>query len=163
MMFHQHRVTKYDPRMRDRTGRFAGEDWTSVHDVGRTFGGTVFSEQAYLAVEDAYVRAIRLFLDDLGLTEMHVTGIEMPDPAGALDGVAEGMALPVARCADLARAILRETIWARLEAPGAAFVHFGYDFYMYFGADRPYDRALQGISALGLFAEPCRSPYLQGD
>jgi hypothetical protein len=30
-----YRVTKYDPSKRDENGRYMGDDWTSVSDVGQ--------------------------------------------------------------------------------------------------------------------------------
>jgi hypothetical protein len=32
-----YRITKYDPKKRNRMGHFVGNDWISVHDIGGVF------------------------------------------------------------------------------------------------------------------------------
>jgi hypothetical protein len=56
------------------------------------------------------------------------------------------------------RRVLREEFWCRLEGP-EAFVHFGYDYYLYVGVPRACPEAEQATRRAGLFVESFRSPY----
>jgi hypothetical protein len=58
---------------------------------------------------------------------------------------------------------LRKQVWARLEAPRRAFVHFGYDYYMYIGTSRDTSKAAETVEAAGLYVERVRSPYKRAD
>ncbi len=63
------------------------------------------------------------------------------------------------RAVEFARQALREELWAMLVAPRRAFVHFGYDFYMYVGLSRATPGALELAKRRGIFVELFRSPY----
>ena len=56
------------------------------------------------------------------------------------------------------RLCLRAEIWCRLVAPGA-FVHVGYDFYLYVGVSVACPRAIAAATGRGLFVEEFSSPY----
>ena len=59
---------------------------------------------------------------------------------------------------EVVRRVLREEFWCRLEGAGA-FIHVGYDYYMYVGIPQACPSAEALASQLGLFVEPFRSPY----
>ena len=73
------RVTKYDPALRDERGAFTGDDWTSVSDVGGTFGGKLLTLHRYLDVEAQHLQVVAAFLDEAGVEAMHVRGPESYD------------------------------------------------------------------------------------
>ena len=75
----QWRVTKFDPRHRDRRGRFLAGDWTAVSDIGSEYGGTVLTLEAYLAVETAYVDAAMHFVREVGSETLTIIGLEVDD------------------------------------------------------------------------------------
>jgi hypothetical protein len=54
--------------------------------------------------------------------------------------------------------MLRGDFWCRLESAGA-FVHVGYDYYVYVGVPVESPEAAALARQLGLFVEPFRSPY----
>jgi len=62
----QWRVTKYNPRLRNRQGHFKGEAWTAVSDIGKVFDGEVLTIERYRAVEDAYVETAMAFFRENG-------------------------------------------------------------------------------------------------
>jgi hypothetical protein len=64
-----------------------------------------------------------------------------------------------ARAIDFAREALRGEVWGKLVAPRRAFVHFGWDLYMYVGLSRPTPGALSLAAQRGMFVESFRSPY----
>ncbi len=149
------RVTKYDPTQFNARGAYTGDDWTSRSDLGRTFGGAVLTLGEYQRVEDAYLSAALAFLREAGVTVLTVEGLESyesPPP------VAEGSSLGLSEAAEVIRRVLREEFWCRLEGP-AAFVHLGYDYYMYVGVPRPCPEAERLAHRVGLYVEAFRSPY----
>ena len=42
--------------------RYTGDDWTSVTQIGQSFGGVTLTEREYKRVEHAYVNAALAFL-----------------------------------------------------------------------------------------------------
>ncbi len=162
------RVTRYDPARRDAQGRYVHPDWTSIADVGRSFGGEVLTFGAYLRVESAYVDTVVAFHAEQGSPALFARAVEPGPPAPpALRGEAlpappaEGAVVEPAQLPMLVRSCLRELFWCRVEAlDGACSVHFGYDLYLYLAgrSEAPRTRAL--ARGLGLFVEPFVSPYL---
>jgi hypothetical protein len=146
----QFRVTKYDPRFREQSGAYTRDDWTSVSDVGKSFGGVTLTAGDYKRVENAYASAVLAMLAEVGVEHLTVCGVEQDGDARAPFN--ENAVLPLARIADVARSVLREEYWCRLESP-QAFVHFGYDYYMYVGLPEVPSRALAQARQLDLFVE----------
>jgi hypothetical protein len=153
-----YRVTKYNPAYRREDGRYTRDAWTSRADIGRTFAGQVLTQAAYQQVEDAYISAALAFLREANVTTLAVTGLEnhalTPLP------FAEGSALDLTTAAAAIRGMLREDFWCRLESE-AAFVHIGWDYYMYIHVPHRCPDAVTLAHNLGLFVEPCLSPYAE--
>jgi hypothetical protein len=152
----EYRVTKYDPARRDASGAYTRDEWTSVSDLGRAFGGAALTRAEYERVEDAYAAAALAFLREGGVPGLSVAGLENPF-AAKLD-LTDGSSLSLERAAHVLRRVLREEFWCRLEGAGG-FVHVGYDYYMYVGVPRRCPAAEQAARGLGLFPEQFRSPY----
>jgi hypothetical protein len=162
-MRYQYRITKYNPALRDASGAFTGDDWTACSDVGRAFGGVVLTQAAYQLVEDAYLLAVDSLLRAAGVDSLQLRGLEIRSNSKLPGFVKPGADLNVAQCAEFARIALREQAWGRLFAPGRAYVHFGYDYYMYIGLPVKCTDALAAVQQRGLFVEPLRSPYLRAN
>ena len=62
----EYRVTKYNPALRDARGAYIADEWTSVKDIGRAFGGVVLTDSEYRRVEEAYVSSVFAFLKEGG-------------------------------------------------------------------------------------------------
>ncbi|MEI8381383.1 MAG: hypothetical protein WCJ09_14745 [Planctomycetota bacterium] len=150
------RVTKYDPAHRDCHGVYTQYEWTSVSDVGREFAGVVLTESEYRRVEDAYITTAIAFLDESGVQSLTISGLECH--AAVSLPFAEGSPLGLTDVGEVIRQILREKFWCRLEGT-QAFVHVGYDYYMYIGVPLACPNAATFAGQLGLFVEPFRSPY----
>jgi hypothetical protein len=157
-----YRVSRYDPALRDAGGAYLPSTWTSWSDIGRSFDGVVLLEPEYLRAEDGYLTSARRFMEESGVESLAMQGVEnhsaFSEPGLT---IAEGASVAVER--DLVRVIrllLREHFWCRLEsAAPSAFVHVGYDFYMYIGVARPCPRAIARARSDGLFVEVFPSPY----
>ena len=150
------RVTKYDPALRAANGAYLGDDWTSVSDVGRTFNGVELTSTEYERVEHAYVLTALTFLQDCGISSLTVCGLENHSEAPHAPTHDEHLSL--AQIATTLPSLLREEFWCRLEGP-EAFIHVGYDYYMYVGVPSISNAAQRLASSAGLFVEPFKSPY----
>jgi hypothetical protein len=157
----QYRITKYDPSFRDDDGAFRREDWTSYSDVGHVFNGITLSESEYLRVEAAYLFAIEACLHDANIESLFLTGLENSRQTKLPKFVQDKASLTVTQCINFARFVLRDLAWGKLILPGRAYVHFGYDYYMYLGLPSHCRDAIAAVSQRGLFVEPFRSPYLR--
>ena len=151
----EYRVTKYDPAWRDDRGAYTREEWTSYGDIGQPSGGQVLTPGEYQRVEDAYVSAALAFLGEAGVNTLTVEGLEAH---GNPPLIAAGSSLGLSEVAEVIRRVLREEFWCRLEGP-EAFVHLGWDYYMYVGVPRACPGAERLAHRVGLYAEAFRSPY----
>jgi len=157
----EYRVTKYDPANRDPDGRYLADDWTDVTDVGHVFAGNTLTREDYLRVETAYVQAARRFMEEAGVGSLAINDLEVHTASlGADLRVREGALVEGEALERVCRLALRSEIWCRLEAPGA-FIHFGWDYYMYLGVPRRCPRAEGRAGDDGLFVEPFASPYFR--
>jgi hypothetical protein len=119
-------VTKYNPAFRDASGAYLADEWTSVTDIGREFGGVTLTSDEYGRVEQAYIDSALAFLKEGGQTSLRIEGLE--NPAGCALNVGEGSVVSIEQVGDLIRQILlREEFWCRLEGRDG-FVHFGWDY-----------------------------------
>jgi hypothetical protein len=162
------RVSRYDPALRDREGRFTGSAWTSATDIGRVFDGKQLTVTDYREAEDRYVRAVLAFAS---CTEERLTLLDVEHHGGqnsleragisplTYDDLTSGDQLSAETLARVARLCLREVIWCRAEGSNGFYLHFGYDYLMYLGGCADFSPALQAARDDGLYVERRRSPY----
>ncbi len=150
------RVTKYNPALRAPDGAYLRDDWTSVSDIGRTFNGNTLTDIEYTRVESAYVASALAFLNESGVPSLTVCRLENRFEAALAFG--NGAELSLEQIAAILPRMLREEFWCALEAPDA-FIHVGYDYYMYLGVPSACPEAQQLATSVGLFVEPFQSPY----
>ena len=159
-MRYEYRVTKYDPSKRDWDGAYRIAEWTEFADVGRRFAGRVLKKPEYLAIERKYTDTLVKFLAEAEVSHVELRNLET---AGLKIPTAKTWrrkrSLSLAEVSRFARLALRGQIWGRLTAPRRAYVHFGWDYYMYIGLSRPTPNAIAAARAAGLFVELSRSPY----
>ena len=152
----EYRVTKYNPAHRDSHGAYTRDEWISVSDIGSTFSGEVLTATVYQRTEDAYVTSAVAFLKEAGVPSLQVNGLE--NHAAHPLPIIEGSSFAVEEAGSVIRQILRSEFWCRLES-SLAFIHIGYDYYMYVGVPQACPGAEALAGQLGLFVEPFRSPY----
>lgn len=172
-----YRITKYNPKLRDRMGSYLPDEWTSVGDIGKQFPSGELSIADYLATEEQYVNSVLylwqlaqrppLCITDLEARNFRTNKARLVDLPELLDIVHEpipkknGLLLcdPVI-VARVVRLILRELIWCKLEAKTGLYFHFGWDYYMYFGGEVALSAEnCNSLSENCLFVEDFRSPY----
>lgn len=169
-----YRITKYNPAFRNSLGWYEKNDWTSIADIGKTFDGKELTFEDYKRIEDAYIQSIMLFMDFLKINSLTVSNLEkhrkrpLPDIYRSktmleiFKKIAVEQELTKNQIADVARLVLRETLWCKFESKNQMFVHFGYDYYMYIGSKVMLSNSVKKeIEKSGLFVEEFESPYLE--
>jgi hypothetical protein len=157
------RVTKYDPINRDADGHYLNQkEWTCYSEVGTKVG-----IKEYLKIEQNYINAISSFMKEIGLRRVHVVALEQwsdevkrQNANEFLSKIWIGKAVTVQEVQELAKLTLRNAIWCKLSFKNQFFVHFGYDYYMYIGADKDCPKAKDIVTQSRLFIERFDSPYL---
>jgi hypothetical protein len=157
---YQYRVTKYNPARRDPTGAYPVDEWTSVSDIGRSFGGTILTKPEYDRMERAYIVSAVAFLQEARLHSLRVEGLENYQDLTL--PFADGDVLTLEQVPGIIGQILREEFWCRLEGEGG-YLHFGYDYYMYVGVVHACPVAKERAAELGLYVEEIGSPSTQSN
>jgi hypothetical protein len=152
----EYRVTKYNPRLRDESGAFTGNDWICVGQIGDSFDGALLTAEKYAAVEGAYVTAALAFLEEAGLASLKGENLERRGVKNL--EIYEGETLSLDRLRNVIPRLLREEFWCRLQCDGG-FVHIGWDYYMFIGVPAPCPSAHALAGKLGLYVEDFASPY----
>ena len=152
----EYRVTKYNPASRGLNDEYQGDDWIMFSQIGQSFRGVVLTEHAYRRVESAYIKVALAFLNESGIAALRIVGLENRRKLQL--EFAEGSLLTPEKLPDVLGRILRGEFWCRLQAHDA-FVHFGWDYYMYIGVPRRCPSAEQTAFDLGLHVEEFASPY----
>lgn len=157
------RITKYNPKCRRSDGTYDRDEWTSYSDIGKQFSDGILTRESYLFVEEKFISTIVSFFRTAGISCLSVEDSENFEGVAAYlkssDKInfAQLDQVGPATVESIIRLCLREQAWCKLRGERDAYLHFGYDYYVYVGADsgelvnwRPLD---------GIFAEPFQSPY----
>jgi hypothetical protein len=125
------------------------------------FNGVPLSEDAYLQTESAYMFAVEALLREASIASLVLRGLETRGTDNLPQFVEPDARLGIDQCVEFTRIALRELAWGKLVEPGRAYVHFGWDYYMYVGLPARCPAAIAEVQCRGLFVEAFRSPYLR--
>ena len=129
-MKHQFRVTQYDPADRNEFGYYIGD-----------------LEHLSIPMEHAYINAVKFLINSFDAKSFNYANAELYDGYVIPESFDEAIS-----------GVLADECWFKIEHE-SFFVHFGYDYYMYFGMDVEIEDFREKIEALGLFCEDTISPY----
>lgn len=147
----EYRITKYNPSYRNESGHYLDkEEWTSYSEVGDKV-----TLEEYLKVEQSYIESAIEFVKNSGVSILKVQGLEDHDKSSNL---VEGLEISLDSFGCVLKALLREEFWCKLESKNA-FIHVGYDFYMYIGVKALNSDCTKKAQQRGLFVEDFESPY----
>jgi hypothetical protein len=142
------RVSRYEEQLRGP----GWESWVEVPDIGRRFNGIVLSEQEYRRVENTYLAAAVRFAVATSASLFRVAYLGRQDANFALT---PGQLVVRSDLGAIVRGSLRSELDCALEADnGRMQISFGYDLYMYVGADAPCEAAVAGAEEDGLWLNP---------
>ena len=151
--FKQYRITKYNPVYRVN-GVYTKDEWISMYDVGESFDGKTFTFEEYLAVEKSYLNVIEMVLQKLNIRKVRIKQGE-----NMYSRLNNSTLRSHEEVISVARGCLREEFWCKLVSKDF-FVHFGYDYYMYIGANIEEEHMSEIARENGLFSELIQqSPY----
>ena len=150
----EYRVTKYDPKKRDKSGRYIDqEEWTCFSEVG-----TKLSLEEYEKVEKKYIEAALIFQKE-NIDNLKVENVENHSNEN-IDELSKPMTIHLFKA--ILQNILRNKYWCTLESE-KGFVHIGWDYYMYIGCEREKEDCIKETEENGLFVEKFNSPYKKED
>jgi len=169
----KYRITKYNPTLRDKYGRYTQCDWTSCSDIGKEYVGKLFEVEDYLSIEQKYFQSILFILQEMDINCLEVTKLEKRRTLNQIEEFVHGKSLSISErgkdiftsiCDNdlifiedifiLMQLVLRECLWCRLVSPSTNFVvEFGYDYYMYVLCDDLQKELISKIQDLGMFVE----------
>lgn len=147
--------------LRSIDGAYQKHEWTSYSDIGRSFDGIKLIESEYLKVESSYLFVIEEFIHESKINGLTLHSLENKQGTKLPATMKQGSLLTPEQCVHFSRLALRELVWGKLVIPGKAYVHFGYDYYMYIGVPVRCNKAISAAESRGLFVEPFRSPHLR--
>lgn len=166
---YQWRITKYNPAYRNAEGHYLRDEWTSASEIGKSFHGEILTLEDYLQVENAYVDTVMKFLEvyqieNVRLIHLETYGLSDVDKSSPLYdaafdtiSLAEDMLVTIAQIPIVCKMTLREYIYCQLITEDF-FVQFGYDYYLFIGANSIRQEAIQ-FARQHLFVEQMMSPY----
>jgi len=164
------RITKYDPGNRDKNGFYQKDEWSSINDIGKSFGGEEFTLDEYLFYEKLYIGAIIDIMRENNMESLRIGALEKsnyvsysdfyePETKEYFESIKEDMFITRQEIPQITKFALREMVWCKLVSD-KMFLHFGYDYYMYIGSNQAAEKVLQAIVSNSLFVESMISPYL---
>src|SRR5215510_7191053 len=95
------RVTKYDPRYRDKSGAYLRDEWIGAAQIGEAFVDGVLTQEEYLRVEGLHAEAAVRLWKASGEPPLQIQALELSTPFGlapttdSLDDVGFGDWRPV--------------------------------------------------------------------
>ncbi|QSX06725.1 hypothetical protein JYG23_04545 [Sedimentibacter sp. zth1] len=90
------------------------------------------------------------------INKLKIIDLEIYEDCDNLDN---GMSLSKEEIKKVVPCVLREKMWFKLVSDDSFYVHFGYDFNMYIGANESSDEVLNKIESNNLFVEVFESHY----
>jgi hypothetical protein len=168
-----YRITKFDPKKRNKEGHFLdNSEWTAISDIGKPEYKNVSYEE-YETTENAYAESVRLILDEKNIQNLKIDSLELYnsyedfenykkdgrlqnieiDFNNEIANLKDGETLNLTEVQKMIRLILRETIWMYLTSSDLK-ISFGYDYYMYVECSELSKTTLGEIEKMGLFVEP---------
>ena len=136
-----YRISKYNPKLRNNSGQYMLEDWTSYSDIGKVFLGIELKFDTYEQVENSYIDFILSVMKETNTKFLEIEELEKYDDTADIfklnpkydqlfQELDNNRLIGVNEVLTLLRLQLRDYIWTKLISE-ALTIHFGYDYYMY--------------------------------
>lgn len=147
----EYRITKYNPEKRNELGHYLDRnEWTEFSDVGKSV-----TLKEYELVEAAYISTA---IDLVSHSELSGLSIKSLEDYQNKCSYKDGDFIPLIDLEGVVRSLLRGEFWCMLESD-SAFIHIGYDYYMYIGAQSASLNEIARVKDRGLYVEEFVSPY----
>jgi hypothetical protein len=168
----KYNISKYNPELKDNSGRYLKEDWTAISDIGKSFDGKVLSSEDYLEMEDKYIKAVYEILDFCNLKSLNVQDVRKSfkydrfielinerkivyneDLLKLYNSLESIKILPYQEIGLFCRLLLREDIGAKVSYPRKLKIFICYDYLLGIHSNRSIEKVIPRIKDLGLFVE----------
>jgi hypothetical protein len=166
-----YRITKYSPSMRDASGVYTDHhEWTCISEINTAKLAVV----DYLEMESKYCDTIQYLLKLHDIKQLTVKNIELPFglPTSFFSDrqyfhcsrfrpyIRNGSNCNLSMIEIITRLCLRDDIWCMLVDQYGTYLHYGQDYYTYFGT--PITREINKKSIPPqIYVELYDSPYLK--
>ncbi|WP_404447996.1 hypothetical protein LG307_03155 [Sutcliffiella horikoshii] len=167
-ILNQWRVTKYNPNYRNNEGHYTKpEEWTSASDIGKIIDSKTFTIEEYLQIEQTYINAIIHIIklnnvESVRILNFKKNNMDKRSPLYEskfhLLNFKEDSEISIENIPTLSRMVLREFIFCHFYS-NDFFIHFGYDYYLYFGSNSVQTKQIEDVVDESLFVEEMRSPF----
>ena len=170
----QYRITKYDPLNRNEQGHYLYDHWTEFSDIGKTLEGEIVTIEKYLEVEADYINAIIDILKENQIKYLRVVGYDkrgrqqsIKDNKGkwfhrsefeTID-LSEDKKVSIDEIEVICQMMFRYYGHLSLEINNLAFVHYGFDMYVYVGVKNISEDLRKKLNQTSIFIEEFQSPY----
>lgn len=160
---YSYRVTKYNPKYRNKNGIYMTNEWTSISDFNdKELNGE------YMQYESAYIKAIYKFMELNGIEELYIDELEKDNCINKysdinidINNITNYNKLNKDEVKDIVKSILREIIYAKLKNDNKMEVHFGYDYYMYILSEEKINENILTFDEIMIYVEEFESPYIK--
>lgn len=72
----KYRITKYNPKFRDKNGVYLKDEWTSYDDIGQIRNYKEVTVEEYLNTEEKYIKAILSLLNEKKVNSLIISDLE---------------------------------------------------------------------------------------
>ena len=72
----KYRITKYNPKFRDKNGVYLKDEWTSYDDIGQIRNYKEVAVEEYLNTEEKYIKAILSLLNEKKVNGLIISDLE---------------------------------------------------------------------------------------
>ncbi|SEW16361.1 hypothetical protein [[Clostridium] fimetarium] len=169
----KYRITKYNPFLRDKQGRYALSEWTSYADIGKLYNGEVFEPNEYICVENKYIQVLMMILKDKSIDTLVVKDLEkyfsiaeavklLNDSDLSLSKKEEELfetvrnenIISISQVDEMTKLLLRECLWCKLRTQeNNLFIQVGYDFYLYIYCENIPRKIISDVSMFQMYIE----------
>lgn len=151
----QYRLSKYDPRLRDSSGSYLGDEWSGPHQLGEEIAGVKLTPDILDETINRYLYVIEAFAGESDVRQLTVIGLNEGAPRDRYWAeVGEGSVVSVHQAIDLVGSELRgAALGAALEDADRFYVHVSDYMYVYLGSHVECPAAVAEAQRVGLFAE----------
>lgn len=148
------------------------DEWTAISDIGKPQYGFLTANN-YLRVEDNYWATISYLLKLCHINSLRMKEIEKHhelhvfftqnkffNPTNIEKAIQNNTQIGIDEIEIVLRLCLREEMWCKLEGKNNTFIHFGYDYYMFFCTEIEHKIDANFIPE-GVYIENFQSPYVR--
>ncbi|MBI5530527.1 MAG: hypothetical protein HY918_03430 [Candidatus Doudnabacteria bacterium] len=156
-----YRITKYNPKNRNKNGIYLKDDWTDFSDIGKKINGKIFTLKQYLKVENSYIQTILSFLSGNEILSMRVEKIQNFKKIKYRNKVVKkNQVYKLADLKELLKLVLRGLLWCKFKNKNGCYLDFGGDYYVYIGVLKESSESIIFAKKQKLFVEPYIEPAL---